>query len=656
MALLDYTLSKLLLGERLKELQLEQQRTQAQRDAQLLGSGAQAVQQLVSALPQQLSMTSSALGATWVASKADDVIARLLKFQPARPDYVSLPGEAPAAKATDVSKLVGDAKPVVDDMSKFVAHGADWSNSGKLSGDPDAPVNKPAPAPVELPKAAPLPVDLPAPSPATPHAARPKTSAPTSGPPRTQWARTPEEEADAYLASRGMHAGDSSWLGKLAGVPDSYDFHRARLVDQIKGQRRAQEAQELQQYLAAQKSDLENRVGESTIAKNFAEADKAKGADGGRQAQLAHLAAGAMSAVATQLKDALNSDDPNEVIAAQQQLRDAATKGLVEAGVNVTDPKEQVAIKAAQQQGLEDVMKEKKKRDLDDKYIEGLRSANTNLDRLDRLQHLREQAKFAPTTMQIVRNQLDGVGIPVNVGGVLTFDVGKINDKLLELQKHGDLTPAQANYLAEAYSLKNEMAKIANGGFNLTDGDVKRVDTGLFDPYSTPEEYRARMTSLKYTMTRALKQKVEDLNPTFKVPTGLYKEISRREVPSDYAPQAGDDVAFGARADAADPAKVVGDQIGKATAALPALVTGGGGAGPPPPENLNATPAAAKAINAQILVARLGMQRFEQIQRSAVEAGVDLGPLFAALARNPAKGDDLYVEAAKQIEALKKRR
>lgn len=395
---------------------------------------------------------------------------------------------------------------------------------------------------------------------------------PLSEPSAVSWKTTPEQDAEAYLAERGVDKHDNP-IAKFLGVDNTYDLHKRQIVNAIVAQRHDYEQKYFQSFRDAQKLDLDRRVGESVIAKNYGEADKASN-EGGHATQMANVVAGAMRPMAARLKDQLNSDDPNEVVAAQKQLKDEGNKALLAAGVNLADPKQQVLIQSALGVGIDDTMKGTKKRDLEPAYLDGIRAASDNIDAIPRLTKLRKDAAFQPNTLQIMQKQINGVAVPVVVGGVLTFDIGKVMDKLGDLRRRGEVTPAQYNYLAEAYALKNNLAKVANAGFNLTDGDMARIDVGLFDPYSTAEEYDARMKSMEYDMTKALKNKVDDLNPTFKVPTTLAKTIQGREIPTDYTPAqpgafgAETGKAFGKRSDASSGAEAFGTNIGGAAAAM----------------------------------------------------------------------------------------
>lgn len=488
---------------------------------------------------------------------------------------------------------------------------------------------------------------------------------PLSEPSAVSWKTTPEQDAEAYLAERGVDKHDNP-IAKFLGVDNTYDLHKRQIVNAIVAQRHDYEQKYFQSFRDAQKLDLDRRVGESVIAKNYGEADKASN-EGGHATQMANVVAGAMRPMAARLKDQLNSDDPNEVVAAQKQLKDEGNKALLAAGVNLADPKQQVLIQSALGVGIDDTMKGTKKRDLEPAYLDGIRAASDNIDAIPRLTKLRKDAAFQPNTLQIMQKQINGVAVPVVVGGVLTFDIGKVMDKLGDLRRRGEVTPAQYNYLAEAYALKNNLAKVANAGFNLTDGDMARIDVGLFDPYSTAEEYDARMKSMEYDMTKALKNKVDDLNPTFKVPTTLAKTIQGREIPTDYTPAqpgafgAETGKAFGKRSDASSGADAFGANVGDAASALVPAAIGAVGAGlghlgngidtaskfvdkqVKKVDGSSAPPVATPGAARLPLDLRLG-GRLLDLQKQATKAGVDPAALAKALAASTAAGADLYTE------------
>lgn len=509
--------------------------------------------------------------------------------------------------------------------------------------------------------------DAVAPLPGKPGApvAKPKVGRPTTPlaePTPIPWQRTPEEEADRYLAQRGMKPGDSSWLSQLVGVPeDSYAFHRQRVIDSIRNQRRADEEKAFADFRNAQKLDLERRIGESTIEKNYAEAAKAAGADGSLAKQLTSIAQSAIAPVTAKYAAQLQVDSTPEVVAqANNAMRAEGLKALAGAGVDITDPKNAVLVQSSVAQAIEDATKDRKKQKADQKQIDDFESVLDITRRMDANAKMRKESGWTPELQDVLKHELDDIKLPFGLDTIGTV----IRDVNLKMR----LTPAQQEYLRDSASLVNLMMRTANGNFNVTDGDARRLVDGIISPFTTHEAYRLASENLKHDMLLRAQHNFQNYVPFYELPSSIGSRIDealgrapgaapstttatteKLVAPSTDTSKA-DQLVLG---ETAAPVKglvdIVTSGASKITNPLELLTapseaevarTGARTTGPtkPRPANKPVTANTARDIGVD---ARLG-GKLDALKAEATKAGVDPNAMTAQLAGLSFSGDRLY--------------
>jgi len=502
-------------------------------------------------------------------------------------------------------------------------------------------------------------------------ATRPKVPppAPLAEPTPIHWAMTPEQEADRYLGQRGQKPGQSSWLSQLVGIPeDNYDFHRGRLVDAIKGQRRDTEQKAFQAFRDAQKLDLERRIGESTINKNNAEAAKAAGAEGSLGKQFTAIAQNAITPTIQKYTARLQLDaTPDLVTEANNAMRSEGLKALANAGIDITDPKNAVLVQSSVAQAIEDATKANKKQKVEQKQVDDFESVLDITRRMDLNAQKRKDSGWTPELQDVLKHELDSVKLP--------FNLDTIGEVIRDVGRKMRVTPAQQEYLRDSEALINLMMRTANGNFNVTDGDARRLVDGLISPYTTDEAFRLASENLKRDMLVRAQHNFQNYSPFWELPKDLGPRIDEA---LGKAPGASPDPRFANKTTpelvkpSSDTSKADQIVLGETAAPVKGLVdiitsgaskitnplelltgpseaetarTGASTTGPSKPKTKPFTGNSARDIGVD---ARLG-GKLGALKAEAQAAGVDPNAMTAALAGLSFSGSDLVKAGRKYI-------